>query len=178
MKRSKVSIVPKRRRPKKPFLIAITGTPGTGKTLLAKKLSLLLNANYLNLNKLALKRGLKEGFDRQRKVYIINEKGLYRVIKPLLRSLKAYVADSHLSHHLPVSKVSFCIVARCDLKTLKNRLKRRKYAPRKIAENLEAEALGICLGEARELGHNVIEINCSKQIPKSKFIQILRQVRT
>src|SRR3989344_578547 len=112
------------------------------------------------------------------KVYIFNEKGLYRVIKPLLRSLKAYVADSHLSHHLPVSKVSFCIVARCDLKTLKNRLKRRKYAPRKIAENLEAEALGICLGEARELGHNVIEINCSKQIPKSKFIQILRQVRT
>jgi len=178
MKRSKVPIVPKLIASKKPLLIAITGTPCTGKSKLAKQLSLLLNAKHLNLNKIALQRGLRLGFDRQRQASIINEKGLYRIIKPLLRPNKVYITDSHLSHYLPSSKVSFCIVARCNLKTLKNRLKRRKYNPAKIAENIEAEALGICFGEAKEFGHNVIEIDCTKPISKPKLKQILRQVRT
>ncbi|MEK6967664.1 MAG: AAA family ATPase [Nanoarchaeota archaeon] len=172
------NIVPNISKLNQPLIIAVTGTPGAGKTVLARKLSLLLKATYIDLNKIALIGGLKHGFDASRQAAIINEKGLFKALKPLLMPKRMYLADSHLSHYLSSSKVSLCIVARCDLKTLQSRLKKRGYGPKKIEENLEAEAIGVCLGEAKEFGHNVVEVDCSKSLSSAKLTQLLKQVRT
>ncbi|TAL55022.1 MAG: hypothetical protein EPN86_03560, partial [Nanoarchaeota archaeon] len=63
-----------------PLIIAITGTPASGKTYLAKKLSLLMKGTYVNLNSLAVKGGLKAGYDKNRQAVIIDEKGLYEAL--------------------------------------------------------------------------------------------------
>ncbi len=145
-------------------IIAITGTPGVGKTSLARELSLLTNSAYIDLNKTALKASHKAGFDRKRKVVIIDEADLYKAIKPLLEPNMDYFVDSHMAHLLPASKVSLCIVVHCSLKALKKRLLRRGYSPAKVAENLDAEALGICLGESLSAGHRVVEVDATRPL--------------
>ena len=56
---------------------------------------------------------------------------------------------------MPKRYVDEVIVVRCDVKTLRRRLKKRKYSEKKIEENVEAEIMETCLIEARELGHKV-----------------------
>ena len=82
-----------------------------------------------------------------------------------LRKIKnGIIIDSHLSHYLPKQYADLCIVAKCDLKVLKNRLKRKKYPENKIRENLDAEIFDICLNEAKEHKHKIFVINTTKGI--------------
>ncbi|HLC53453.1 MAG TPA: AAA family ATPase [Candidatus Nanoarchaeia archaeon] len=145
-----------------PFkVIAITGTPGTGKTTLANKLK---SQGYLLLDVPSLIKNFKlaAGYDRKRRCSIINIEGFVkaigmsiRQIKRIKKDIKGIVIDSHLSHHLPKKLVSQCIVMRCSLKTLVRRLQKKGYSKRKIRENLEAEIFEVCLQEARERGHAI-----------------------
>jgi len=145
-----------------PFkVIAITGTPGTGKTTLARKLK---RQGYLLLDVPSLIKNFKlaTGYDRKRRCAIINVEGLVkaigmsiRQIKRMNKGLKGVVIDSHLSHYLPKTLVSKCIVVRCSLKTLERRLQKKGYLQRKIRDNLEAEIFEVCLQEAREKGHTI-----------------------
>ncbi len=52
--------------------IIITGTPGTGKTTLAKRLAKRLNYHYIDVNKLISKYKLSEGYDSKRRTKIID----------------------------------------------------------------------------------------------------------
>ena len=135
-------------------LLAVTGTPCTGKTTLAKKLSKKLNYEYVDVNKLIEKNKLSSGYDRKRKCKIIDIKKLnnFLVNKIIKKSKKNLVIDSHLSHYLPKKYVDLCIVTKCDLKELNKRLKKRKYNKDKIKENLECEIFDVCLNEAKDVG--------------------------
>ena len=144
-----------------PLVIAITGTPGVGKTKLARKLSLLLREVYIDLNKLALKSGLARGKDPQRQALVIDEKGLYSAIQPFLKAKKRVIADSHLAHFLPKKAVFCCVVVHCSLPVLRRRLKARGYSPAKVKENLEAELFGIIQSEAEKLGHRILLVDAS-----------------
>jgi len=187
-------------------VIIVSGTPGTGKTTLAKKLAKKLGFDYIDANKIIRRYGLSEGYDRKRKTKVIDVKKLNRALINEIRFIKknsrknynsttnsnekiksnknkpiknknsikiqknkkpikkAMVIDSHLSHYLPSKYVDLCIVTKCDLKILKNRLKRKKYSENKIRENLDAEIFDICLNEAQESKHNVIVIDTTKGI--------------
>ncbi len=160
-----------------PILIAITGTPGSGKTALARKLSLFMNATYIDLNSLAISRRLSVGFDKARNSHIINELGLFRALKPLLKTNRIYMLDSHLSHLLPSSKVSFVIVVRVSLPALKKRLEQRGYSASKVAENVQAELFGVCAQEAWELGHKTLEISSAKPFSKAVLSKLSRQIK-
>jgi adenylate kinase len=65
---------------------------------------------------------------------------------------------------LPSKYVDLCYVTKCDLKTLKKRLEKRRYSKEKIRENLDAEILDVCLIEALENKHKVKVINTTKEI--------------
>ncbi len=146
-------------------VVIVTGSVGTGKTTLAKKLAKKLNHKYIDVNKVIQKNKLSEGYDRKRKCRIIDTKKLNKdLIKIIKDSKNSLIIDSHLSHYLPKKYVDLCIVTKCDLKELSKRLKKRKYNKEKIKENLECEIMDICLNEAKDLKHNIIVINTTKGI--------------
>jgi|APHM01.1.fsa_nt_gi Predicted nucleotide kinase (related to CMP and AMP kinases) len=127
----------------------ITGTPGTGKTSVAKELE---NRGYSadHLNRVLDQQGIGEPGD-ERKVEV----------KEMRRELEtdADVLEGHLAHFLPAD---VCVVLRCDPDVLRTRLSVREYPDSKIRENLIAEAIDTVLQQAVETQETVVEINTTE----------------
>ncbi|MCH7881066.1 MAG: AAA family ATPase [Proteobacteria bacterium] len=159
----------------------VSGTPGTGKTTLSKKLASKLKFYYIDVNRIIKKRGISEGYDKKRKTKIIDVKILnkalikeikkYDKIKSIKNKKHGLIIDSHLSHYLPKKYVDMCIITKCDLKILEKRLKKKKFSKNKIRENLDAEIFDICLHEAKENKHKIIIIDTTKDINIKKIIK-------
>ena len=149
--------------------IVVTGTPGTGKTKLSKKLAIDYNLVYMDVSALIKKNALHEGYDRSLKTYLVNVNRLVDFLIDLItRSKKRLIIDSHLSHYIPKRYVKKCFVTTCDLPALKRRLIRRKYSKKKIQENLDAEIFQVCYVEAVVNKHNVKRVDTTKglKVPK------------
>ena len=145
-------------------VIIVTGTPGSGKTKFAKRLSRKPGFEYIDVNKLIAKHKLHQGYDANLKTKIVDTNKLSKFLISYINKSKAkgVIIDSHLSHYLPPSFVDECYVTTCDLKELRQRLKKRGYSARKIRDNLEAEAFSACLTEAQDAGHETLAISTSK----------------
>ncbi|MEK6983226.1 MAG: adenylate kinase family protein [Nanoarchaeota archaeon] len=162
--------------------IIVTGTPGTGKTALAKKLSRKLNYVYLDVNKIISKYKLSEGYDKARKTGIVDVNKLNKFLIKHIKQFKinqykksekhnGIIIDSHLSHYLPRKYVNFCIVTKCDIKELNARLKNKKFHKEKIDENLQAEIFDICHIKAMEKKHKVFVVNTTKGFNISQLVK-------
>jgi adenylate kinase len=160
------------------MIITITGTPGVGKTYLAKKLAKNTGARYFDLNAFIKKNKLYDAYDKKDKTYDVDVKKLKKSMKEILKKyvekmtlnaktmntlspfIKKYgntvLIDSHLSHYIPSN---MCIVVKSDIKNISQRLKKRKYSKKKIDDNIQSEIFDICLEEAKGLNDNVIVVN-------------------
>ncbi|MBW2981137.1 AAA family ATPase [Candidatus Woesearchaeota archaeon] len=156
--------------------IIVTGTPGTGKTTLAKKLNKKLGYDYIDVKEIIKEDKLKEGYDRKKKCYIVDIKKLNKVlVETIKKAAKSIIIDSHLSHYLPKKYVDLCIVTKCNLKELKKRLeKNKKYSKSKVRENLDCEIFDVCLNEAKEAGHKVIVIDTTKGLNIAKIAHSIK----
>ena len=143
-------------------VIIVTGTPGTGKTELAKALAAKLNYDYFDVKMFIANKKFYTGYDKKRQTYIVDEN---KLVKAMLKVIKGrnMVIDSHLAHELPAKYVDLCIVTKCEIKTLRQRLKKRGYSEEKIKENIDAEIFDICLNEAYEAGHKLLVVDTSKR---------------
>ncbi len=149
-------------------VIIVTGSPGTGKTKIAKKLAKEKKYEYINIAKLVKSGKLYDRYDRKRRTYVVDTKKLNKFLIEIIKihkcnKTKGIVIDSHMSHYLPKKYVDLCIVTKCGLKKLKKRLEKRKYNKKKIRENLDCEIFDICLNEAMEKGHKVKIVDTSKK---------------
>ncbi len=144
---------------KRKLIICVTGTPGAGKTMLAKRIARQKKLRYVALNDILLRERLCDSYDRRLKSHEVDVKTLRLFLRRLITAARkmgdGLVIDSHLSHEAPALLVDQCVVVKCDLKKLKRRLQQRGYSQRKIRENLDAEILDVCLVEALERGHKV-----------------------
>ena len=133
--------------------IIITGTPGVGKTSVARILAKKLGLKYVGGKRLIEK--FSEGYDNRLDAFIVDEKKLARE----LAKEDNVVVDSHLSHFASPKKVDLCVVLRCETGELIKRLEKRRYNAEKIRENVQAEIMNVCGSEAFERKHLILEIN-------------------
>ena len=154
-------------------VICVSGTPCTGKTTLARKLSKQFNYEYIDVNKLIKDNKLNEKYDKKRRCYIVDIKKLNKLLIKLINAKENLVIDSHLSHYLSKKYVDLCIITKCDLKVLEKRLKKRKYNKSKIRENLDCEIFDVCLNEAKERKHKIFEVDTSKKVNISNIKKLI-----
>ncbi|MCG2718170.1 MAG: AAA family ATPase [Nanoarchaeota archaeon] len=134
----------------------VTGSVASGKTTIAKRLARKNKAKYIDVNEVIKENKLSEGYDKKRKCKIIDTKKLNKaLIKIIKNSKEDLVIDSHMSHFLPAKYVNLCVVTKCTIRKLRNRLKKRKYPKSKIKENIDVELFDVCYNEAKEIGHKI-----------------------
>ncbi|MBT3298032.1 AAA family ATPase [archaeon] len=160
---------------KRAKLIIITGTPGTGKTTVAKLLCDRLGYEQIDWHDLLKQnKKLSLGYDRSSKCYDLNIKILRKVIDEILKNnpLKIFVFDTHISHLLPKKIIDLAIVMKCsNLKKLRERLEGRKYGKKKIEENLQCEIFDECFDAIVELGVKHIVVDSSKKIVQKELVK-------
>jgi adenylate kinase len=154
--------------------ISLTGTPGTGKTSVAKFL-LNMNMNILNLNEY-VKNNIKFEYDKKRKTKIIDITKLNNYFNKYFEYNNLLIIEGHLSHLL--NSIDKIIILRCHPKELKKRLLKRKWNIKKINENIESEALDIILCECLKFHNkkNIFEIDTTDKSIKSLGLIILKLI--
>jgi len=140
------------------MIVAITGTPGIGKTSVSEVLR-KKEFDIVDLNKVAVEKQFLVGVDKDRDSKIVDVDKLSKHIEKNHDGEDVVFIDGHLSHLL--NAVDKVIVLRCHPKILKKRLSAKNWKKQKIKENLEAEILDIILCETAELHsrENVFEID-------------------
>jgi adenylate kinase len=141
--------------------LSLTGTPGTGKSTVARILA-SKGLDVVELGDLAKDKGLLEKLDRRRGTYEVDVKRLGKAVSEL-DPAPVTVLVGHLSHLVPSDMV---VVLRCRPSVLASRLKARGYPEKKVAENAGAEALDVILVESVETGREVYEIDTTDITPE------------
>ena len=126
-------------------IIVITGTPGTGKTTVAKKLQTeLKNAKLISASKLINEKSLYKGIDYDG-AKVADMRGLSTAIRKEIANFKGQtlIIEGHLLSDMRIPG-AVAVVLREHLLTLKSRLSRRGYHVAKIRDNIVDEAIDYC----------------------------------
>lgn len=150
--------------------VAVTGTPGTGKTTATER----LDREVVHLNDRIRAEGLDSGTDERRGSLVADMDAVAAALDER-ESREIELVESHLAHRLPADRV---VVLRCHPDELGERLAARDESDETIAENRESEALDVILSEAvEEHGiENVYEIDATERDPDDVANEIERVV--
>ncbi len=130
--------------------IIISGTPGCGKTSVAKKISNLIDAKIISLNELAISDKFSFEYDKERKTYIVDFEIFLPYVLNTIEEIKQdsppyLIIESHFSDIIPEKLIDYVFILRCDPDELFKRLEKKNYDIKKITENIQAEILGNCV---------------------------------
>jgi len=139
------------------MLVAVTGTPGTGKT---SACALLEGVTVIDLRKLAEEHSDDFTYDEKRGSLEVDPRVLKRFLP---RRTGTVVMEGHLAH---LMEPDIAIVLRCSPKVLGKRLAKRGWPDEKIRENMEAEAVDVILIETIESCKKVFEVDTTGMKPK------------
>ncbi|MFB6309284.1 MAG: adenylate kinase family protein [Haloarculaceae archaeon] len=145
--------------------VAVTGTPGTGKTTATDHLETALDV--LHLNEAVRDHDLTEGVDDERDSLVVD----IEAVEEWLGDRTDVLVESHVAHYLDADRV---IVLRAHPEEIERRLGERDESAASIRENAESEALDVILTEAVE-GHgtdSVYEIDTTDRSPEEVAAEI------
>lgn len=143
-------------------LLVVAGVPGTGKTVLGSWLARVLGLKFASISWLALEHGAWKGYDVERRSFILD---MDRLCRHMPR--EGFVIETHWLRGIIECgvKPEVIVLLRCNPIVLLRRLKRRGWPPRKVAENVEAEMLGVvaveALQAAESTGAALVEVDTS-----------------
>jgi adenylate kinase len=145
--------------------VAVTGTPGTGKTTAVDRVE--TDLHVVHLNDVIREEGLTGGYDDQRDSAIAD----LAAVREWLDDRDGVLIEGHLAHELDVDRV---VVLRCHPEELERRLRERGEPAAKAAENAESEALDLLLSEAVERHGTsaVYEIDATDRAPAAVAAEI------
>jgi len=156
-----------------PVRVALTGTPGTGKTTVS---SLLRESGkrVVSVEILAERFDCIEDADPDDGARPIDIPQLYsRALDEWGESPDdSLFVDGHLSHLLPVDCV---IILRCNPVDLQKRLEQRDYGERKVLQNVDWEILGGPWNDIEE-EIPILEFDSSSDSPEAIFESILEWI--
>ena len=179
-----------------PFLtIALTGTPGTGKTEVSKRLEkegyrILHLTEFIRdynipserdidrdcdvVDMDALEEAVFEYQQQERRNYIkrFSESNLCSDdIHSAPENLPVLFIESHMAHYL----CNLAVVFRTHPNTLKIRLDERGYSDKKVMENVLAESIDIVLCDCFDYCRRIYEINTSAS-PVRETVECLKEL--
>lgn len=170
------------------MIIALTGTPGTGKTtvcgIMREHSQYRKQYHIIDLNKFVFDEKLYTGKDTARDTYIADMDKLEERVKQIIDESpqdRDVIMEGHLSHLLPANGI---IVLRAHPVALRKRLGKKNYSFAKVKENADAEALDAILVESVQRNKNVFEINTTDMNPLAvvksvvSIIESLKQGKT
>ncbi|WP_336338193.1 adenylate kinase family protein [Haloarcula brevis] len=145
--------------------VAVTGTPGTGKTTATERLD--TDLDVCHLNDVIKDEGFSTGVDEDRGSLVADLDAL----SEWLDGRDDVLFESHLAHQFEADRV---VVLRAHPDTVVERLRERGDDDAKAYENAESEALDVILGEAvEEHGvESVYEIGTTDRTPEEVASEI------
>ena len=140
--------------------VAVTGTPGTGKTTATELLA--SDFEVVHLNEVIREQELTTGHDDERDTLIAD----LDAVESWLDGREDVIVESHLAHEFDADRV---VVLRCAPDVIEQRLRERGESVESARENAESEALDVILGHAVQ-NHgedSVYEIETTDRSPGS-----------
>ena len=164
-------------------VIVVTGTPGVGKSTVARLLAQRLGAELIELGDLVRREGLYSGIDPETGSLLVDTGLLADRVAKLVFSEpgKLFVIVGHYAQEVvPSDLLLMAFVLRREPRELKEVLASRGYSGRKLYENLQAEILDVCLYEAVEAygPDRVYEVDVTGKRPEDVAEELLVALRT
>ncbi|MFB6142514.1 MAG: adenylate kinase family protein [Halorientalis sp.] len=149
--------------------VAVTGTPGTGKTTATERLE--TDLEVVHLTEVIEEQGFVTERDAERDTLVADVDAL----RKWFADREDVLVESHLAHLLPVDRV---VVLRCHPEELERRLRERDEPEATVTENAESEALDVILSAAveRHGRDSVYEIDTTDRSPAAVADEIARVV--
>ena len=157
--------------------VALTGTPGTGKTTASGLVADRVGVEVIHLNDAIREAGLFSERDVERDSLVADLDAVESWLDEHRTASEAdHLVESHLAHLLDVDRV---IVLRCHPESLKPRLRERGESEASVAENAESEALDTILAAAvdRHGKGSVWEIDTTDRTPEAVADDVAAAIR-
>ncbi len=151
------------------MLVAITGTPGTGKTSVAAEIR-SRGYEVVDLGKHIREHGLLGELDEARDTREVDLDLLNDSLEEYRSGEGVVFMEGHLSHFMDCRSI---VVLRCHPDVLAGRLRARGYSEEKVRENVQSEVLDVILCEATESDIPVHEVDCTSASIKDTADEIL-----
>ena len=145
--------------------VAVTGTPGTGKTTATDLLE--TDLDVVHLNDVIKSEGFSTDTDEERGSLVAD----MDAVAEWLEGREDAVVESHLAHNFEADRV---VVLRAHPETVVERLRGRGDSDSKAYENAESEALDVVLSEAvhHHGTEDVYEIDTTDREPSDVAAEI------